>query len=94
MAVPSRKRTCDAIEIRNNVRFLPGTATNRFQNPENHVDNECLVIGFLTKQTISWLLREGNISPHQHATFFRAVKAFLFGLWSICGSAALKKMSY
>ena len=74
--------------------FNPGLPQIDFKNPENHVDNECLVIGFLTKQTISWLLREGNISPHQHATFFRAVKAFLFGLWSICGSGALKKMSY
>ena len=54
-----------------------GLSTIDFKNPENHVDNECLVIGFLTKQTIRRLLRGGDISPHQHATFFRAVKVFL-----------------
>ena len=48
-----------------------------FKNPKKHVDNECLGIGFLTKLTITKLLREGDISSHQHAMFFRAVKAFL-----------------
>ena len=53
-----------------------GLSSVDFRNSENHVDNECLVTGFLTKQTICRLLREGDIS-YQHAPFFRAVKAFL-----------------
>ena len=48
-----------------------------FKNPGNHVDNECLLIGFMTKQTIQRLLNEGDISTQQYSLFFRAVKAFL-----------------
>ena len=47
------------------------------KNPANHVDNECLLIGFMTRQTIKRLLDEGDISTHQYRLFFRAVKAFL-----------------
>ena len=45
-----------------------------FKNPENHVDNECLLFGFMT---IKRLLDEGDISSNQYTVFFRAVKAFL-----------------
>ncbi len=54
-----------------------GLSSVDFKNVENHVDNGSLVIGFLTKRTITRLLREGDISPRKHANFFMAVKAFL-----------------
>ena len=55
-----------------------GTLTSiDFKNNENHVSNDCLSVGFLTKQTLEKLLREGDVSPHQHAIFFKAAKAFL-----------------
>ena len=54
-----------------------GLSSVDFKNSINHVDDEKLVVGFMTKQTIVKLLREGDISAHQHATFFKAVKAFL-----------------
>ena len=40
------------------------------------MDNSSLGIGFQTKQTLCRLLREGDISPHQQALFYKAVKAF------------------
>lgn len=48
-----------------------------FKNGENHVGNNCLSVGFLTKQSLDKLLREGDISPHQYAKFVMATKAFL-----------------
>ena len=48
-----------------------------YNNPDNHVPNESLVIGFVTRQTISKLLEEGDISSHQYVKFFNAAKAFL-----------------
>ncbi|CAB4036850.1 PREDICTED: uncharacterized protein LOC107326933 [Paramuricea clavata] len=55
-----------------------GTLTSiDFKNDENHVGNNCLSVGFLTKQSLDKLLREGDISPHQYAKFFMATKAFL-----------------
>ena len=47
-----------------------------FKNPESHADDSSLVIGFLTKQSVNRLLREGDISEHQHRVFFSAVKGF------------------
>ena len=54
-----------------------GTLTSiDFKNHENHVSNDCLSVGCLTKQTLEKLLR-GDVAPHQHAIFFNAAKAFL-----------------
>ena len=53
-----------------------GLSSVDFKNSKNHVSDEKLVIGFMTKQAINKLLRAGDISVHQHAVFFRAVKAF------------------
>ena len=47
-----------------------------FHDIQNHVDSSSLMIGFQTKQTLSQLLREGDISPHQQALFYKAIKAF------------------
>ena len=42
-----------------------GTLTSiDFKNDENHVTNNCLSVGFLTKQSINKLLRVGDVSPH------------------------------
>ena len=35
-----------------------------FKNPENHLDNECLLIGFMTRQKIKKLVDEGDIYSH------------------------------
>ena len=48
-----------------------------YENPENHVQNERLVIGFITMQTIRKLSEEGEISSYKYMKFFNAVKAFL-----------------
>ena len=48
-----------------------------FRNSVNLVDDDCLVIGFMTKQTIKKCLDEGDVSTHQYSLFFKAVKAFL-----------------
>ena len=42
----------------------------------NYVTDNNLVVGYLTKQTVQRLLTEGDISPHQHTTFFAAAKVF------------------
>ena len=46
-----------------------------YKNPENHMDNEHLSIGFVTRQTMNKLLKEGDISSQQHTKFFDAAKA-------------------
>ena len=54
-----------------------GLSTVDFKNPENHLDKECLVIGFMTIQTIKKFVDERDISSHQYTMFFTAAKAFL-----------------
>ena len=55
-----------------------------YNNPENHLPNESLVIGFVTRQTIRKLLEEGDTSSHQYAKSFNAAKVFLYKQQSIC----------
>ena len=47
-----------------------------YKNPENHVDNEHLSIGFVTRQTTNKLLKEGDISSQQHTKIFDAANTF------------------
>ena len=47
-----------------------------FKDKANHVTNDNLVIGYVTKQTVQRLLKEGDISLYQQTTFFDAAKAF------------------
>ena len=47
-----------------------------YKNPENHMDNEHLSIGFVARQTMNKLLKEGDISSRQYTNFFDAAKAF------------------
>ena len=54
-----------------------GLSSVDFKNPANHVDNESLLIGFLTRQTVKRLLDGEDISTQQYSLFFTAVKAFL-----------------
>lgn len=42
-----------------------------------HVKNDHLSIGYLAKQKADKMLHEGDISAHQHSTFFIAAKEFL-----------------
>lgn len=42
----------------------------------NQVIDDSLVIGFLTKQTITKLLDEGDISSHEHDSFFQLARIF------------------
>ena len=53
-----------------------GLSAVNYTSTESHVNNSKLVIGFLTRQTINKLLREGDISEYQYTTFFKAAKAF------------------
>lgn len=53
-----------------------GLSTVDYTNAETHVDNSKLVVGFLTRDKVNALLREGDISKHHHITFFKAAKAF------------------
>ena len=46
-----------------------GLSSVGFKSSVNCVDDERLVVGFVTKQIISKLLRERDISANQHATF-------------------------
>ena len=45
-----------------------------------------IIIGFITKQTITRLHQEGDISNHQFGKFFKAVREFL-----MCGIEYLLK---
>lgn len=54
-----------------------GLSTVDFKNPANHVTDEYLSVGFITKQTLNKLLNEGDISSYQYSKFFKAAKAFL-----------------
>ena len=47
-----------------------------FANSENQLDWESLVIGFITRQTLSKLLHEGEISERQATRFFSAAYSF------------------
>ena len=61
-------------------QYLPkagGLSSVDFKNLANHVDNESLLIGFLTRQTVKRLLDGRDISTQQYSLFFTAVKAFL-----------------
>ena len=42
----------------------------------NQVDNDSIVGGFLTKQTITKLLDEGDISSNQYDSFFNFARSF------------------
>jgi len=53
-----------------------GLSTVDYTNAESHVDNSKLVVGFLARDKVNALLREGDISKHQHTTFFKAAKSF------------------
>ena len=70
-----------------------GLSSVDFKNSKNHVSDEKLVIGFMTKQAINKLLRAGDISVHQHAVFLGQSKPSSFGLRSTFCSGALCKMS-
>ena len=66
--------------IANNLRA--GTLTSiDFKNEENHVSNNCLSVGFLTKQSLDKLLREGDISAHQYAKFFIEDELLMHATW-------------
>ena len=43
---------------------------------KNHVTDDKMVVGFLTKQTVNRLLDEGDISVNQQTTFYNAARAF------------------
>ena len=47
-----------------------GLSTVDFKNPANHVADEYLSVGFITKQTLKALLNEGDISSYQYSKFF------------------------
>lgn len=47
-----------------------------YTNSDNHVDRDKLVIGFSTKQRISQLLSNGEISENQYRKFFQAATHF------------------
>ena len=59
------------------MRKDDGLQSVDFNDKANHVTNSNLVIGYVTKQTIQRLLKEGDISlySYQWTTFFDAVKA-------------------
>lgn len=48
-----------------------------FVDPENHVNNSKLVIGFMTKQKLDQLFNDGDITCRQRDAFFNAIKCFL-----------------
>lgn len=56
-----------------------------FKDPNNHVNDEELVIGFVTKQTIRKLL-DGDIAEHQLSVFYNAVREFF-----VCATGYLMK---
>ena len=47
-----------------------------FKYPGNHLSDENLFVGFLTRQTVFKLLENGDISDRQATTFFRACRDF------------------
>ena len=53
-----------------------GLSSVDYTNAENHVDNNKLVVGAITRNTVRDLLQDGDISTHQQTTFYKAVKAF------------------
>ena len=52
-----------------------GLSTVDFKNPANHVADEYLSVGFITKQTLKALLNEGDISSYQYSKFFSSYKS-------------------
>ena len=61
------------------VHFKSGTLSSLDYSTTNQVDNKDLCIGFLTKQTVTRLHEEGDISDTQFRNFFEAVRKFLVG---------------
>jgi len=59
-----------------NLKKADGLLSVDFNDRANHVTDSDLVVGYLTKQTVQRLLREGDISSHQQTSFFAAAKAF------------------
>lgn len=57
-----------------------------FTDPGNHLNDENLFVGFLTRQTVSRLLENGHISDRQATTFFTACRDFF-----VCARAYILK---
>lgn len=61
------------VEILND---LDGLYALQYSDAVNQVANSDLVIGFLTKQEVDKLLHNGDISAHQHSSFYIGVRTF------------------
>lgn len=59
------------------LKDLDGLYTLQYSDEVNQVANSDLVIGFLTKQEVNKLLHNGDISAHQHSSFYTGVRTFL-----------------
>ena len=75
------------------VHFKSGTLSSLDYSTTNQVDNKDLCIGFLTKQTVTRLHEEGDISDTQFRNFFEAVRKFLVGAAITYLDGALLKMT-
>ena len=47
-----------------------------YSDSVNQVTNSDLVIGYVTKQEVNKLLHNGDISAHQHSSFYTGVRRF------------------
>ena len=61
-----------------------------FQNPMNHLGDNAITIGMVTKQCLQKLLSEGDISAIDHRKFYAGVRAFYID----ATSQALKKLPF
>ena len=62
--------------IAEGLKNVDGLLSVDYMNTNNHVTDDKMVIGFVTKQTVNRLLAEGDISAHKLSTFYNATRAF------------------
>ena len=67
------------VVIAEGLKNADGLLSVDFMNTNNHVTDDKMVTGFVTKQTVNRLLAEGDISTHKLSTFYNAARAFLLG---------------
>lgn len=55
---------------------LDGLYALQYSDSVNQVTNSNLVIRFMTRQQVNRLLHNGDISTHQHTSFYAGVRKF------------------